>query len=154
MPRPVLALAALVAALALVAGGCSSDDDQAEPTSTTTESTGSTTDGGSSEPSDPDSEYCTVASEIRDTSTSVAEDPDTALEQLERLGAAAPPELEGDFEQFTGTIRQLSEVPEDDPAAIAEVIGLLIEPELQAASDAIDGYTRDTCGFGIDAGEG
>lgn len=146
-------LVGLLAVVALVAGSCS-DDEQAgsgDGTTSTTEAQDGT--GTADEaPTAPDSEYCAVAREISDTSSTVAEDPDTALDQLERLAAAAPEELAGDVELFLDTIRQLAEVPEDDPAALGEVLSLLIAPELTEASDAIDAYTREACGFGLDTG--
>lgn len=110
---------------------------------------------GSSDVPAPDAnseDYCVAAKEAADMGLDVTADPEETLRALERIAALAPQELQDDFDTLLGVIDKLEALDEGDMESITGAFEILLDPELVAASEAIDAYTRATCGFSVSGG--
>ncbi len=138
----------LVLALALVAGACSGDQT-ASAELVSDPRPGTEDDHGDRTPDAADQQYCELAESAVDDASS---DPDAALDALDTMAEAAPPDLSGDFEVLRDAIERLAALDPTDPAAIEEIMGIAVDPEVTDASAAISEHTSEVCGFDLDDG--
>jgi hypothetical protein len=141
------ACAALVAVLAL--GGCSGGDDTLAVSDDSAESVEGP--GGADAVA-----YCSTAEEVTAAGggLDLSEDAPGALAGIEQLAADAPDELRADFETFLSGVDGLAELNEDDPAALSRIFELMMDPEFEAAANAIEEFTAAECGIELGAGMG
>lgn len=143
---------ATIAALGMLAGACSSDGDT---TDTSESGERELTTETSQQPSGPaaDTEFCTRVAALDDgeADLDLEEDPQQALSAIESIAEVAPEELSGDFEVFVGTLAQFpSDLPEDDPNALASLLELFMDPDFLEAQSRIGDYVQEECGLDID----
>lgn len=79
-------------------------------------------------------------------------DPETDLDQalaaIDELTNRAPSaEVKQALEDLRPIIGKIAEFDPTDEAALAEIMPLLADPKVIAASDVLDTYSRDVCGF-------
>lgn len=79
---------------------------------------------------------------------------DQLLEGTERLRDTAPEELRDEVDVLVRFARRLSELDleDDDPAAIGEMLELVMDPQVMAATTAIEAYSIENCGIDLDSG--
>jgi hypothetical protein len=153
VPTRVRVLVAAFAGATLLLGACSGDGDTVS-VSDESEERSTTSEGASSGAT---SAYCQAAEELNaDSGLDLSEDPDAALAGLEKMAAAAPDEVAGDFETLLGGIRGLVDLEDDDPEALAGIFELMTDPEFEAATQSIEEFTGEECGIelGATAAEG
>ena len=100
--------------------------------------------------------YCSTAEEVTAAGggLDLSEDAPGALAGIEQLAADAPDELRADFETFLSGVDGLAELDEDDPAALSRIFELMMDPEFEAAANAIEEFTAAECGIELGAGMG
>lgn len=145
-------LVATIAAVGLLAGACSSDGDT---TDTSESGERELTTETSQQPSGPaaDTEFCTRVAALDDgeADLDLEEDPQQALSAIESIAEVAPEELSADFEVFVGTLAEFpSDLPEDDPNALASLLELFMDPDFLEAQSRIGDYVQEECGLDID----
>ena len=139
-----------VAAVALLAGGpltACGDDEVALPAPKESEPR---PEGDDSTGSDPDSEYCRAVADLEASHPEDIEDPAAAVEALSALGEVAPDELREPFDVLAGVVEQMGELDPESSDYVERSLEIILEPEVQEAADAIDGYTSDACGVDLE----
>lgn len=80
-----------------------------------------------------------------------AGDPDdmaAALGALEDLTAAAPTkEVRDALEAMLPLLRNMSEIDESDPNAFAEVMSMMMDPDVMEAGTVLEQFGAEECGF-------
>ncbi len=143
---PVLALAAVLIFGGVLAG-CG-DDEVALPAPK--ESNERPESGSSGEGSDADSEYCQAVADLEASDASQLEDPAAAVEALSALGDVAPSELREPFRVLARVAEELGALDGDDMESANAALEIILDPDVQAAAEAIDEYTKDVCGIDLD----
>jgi hypothetical protein len=146
--RHVLLSAPLVA-VALLLGACGGGGSDTVSVSEQSDDRSTTSNPAPSAGSD----YCDAADAANGggSGLDLSDDPRAALDSVRALAAAAPPELQDDFDTFIDGIDDIAEMDEESPEALATIFELMADPEFAAASDAIEEYTKDECGIELGA---
>lgn len=130
--RSMRSLSILFAVLALVLAACGDDDGP------------SGSDGGAMS----DQEFCALIEEMENQ----ADDGDE-LESFAVFGQIARRapnnEVRDALLKFAEIAEELDGLDEDDPEAMGVMFGLMLDPEVQAASESIENYVSDVCGFDL-----
>jgi hypothetical protein len=134
----IRALVAPCVALVLVAGACSSATETvvaSRDSNVRDDGTGPADDAPDEpvEPSGDTGPYCEVADELRSSSIDLEEDPDAAIDGLERLRDEAPQELGDEFDLVIDVVGQLAELDQADPANLGRLFELALDPSMLAA---------------------
>lgn len=106
-------------------------------------------------------DFCEQARVLSETGPELPDSPEgirQAADQFDRLAASAPSEIEEDMDLLADVFGQVAEAlaesggdsPEDVFAAAAPFFDPENAERLEAASDNIEQYTRDECGFELD----
>lgn len=136
------ALAMLVATVVLVAG-CSNGGDQASPT------TGAPSGDGD------ERSFCASARSMSGAGgIDLAEGADESVEAVRTMSEQAPPELAGDFEVFLAGLERVSQLEEDDPAALQAIVELVGDGKFASAVDRIRDAVQEDCGVDINVSTG
>lgn len=143
---PVLALAAVLTFGGVLAG-CG-DDEVALPAPK--ESNERPESGSSGDDSDAGGEYCQAVEDLAASDASQLDDPAAAVEALSALGDVAPSELRQPFRVLAEVAEQLGQLDGDDMDSASAALEIILDPEVQAAAEKIDGYTKDVCGIDLD----
>ena len=136
------------------------------PSTTTTAAKPAATVGSAAANSSADSDYCEMSRILTENEPGldVYDDPEALqiymtglMEDVERMTEVAPPEIQADFALVKDSLVAFEQLLIDadwDFAIAAAGMDELFgdNPELDAASDAMDAYDRDVCGIDNDAG--
>lgn len=102
--------------------------------------------GGDSPASSSDEAFCQEIERLDELD--IEEDIASAAEILGDLAKKAPnDEVRNALELIAPIFQRLSEVDEADVTAMQEIFALMSSPEVTAASDVLDRYGSDVCGF-------
>lgn len=136
------ALAAALAGVVMLAGACGSGSGTTEvvedPTSTTT----ATADPG-------DVELCAAAAEVATTGAELDRDPAAALAAVDDLAAAVPDEVADDVAVLRDAVASVAAVDTDGPGGVAEVMDVLLDPEVTTAVAVVNELTLERCGVDL-----
>lgn len=100
--------------------------------------------GGSS------SEYCDAVADLADMDPDELDDPTKAVAALAALGDVAPDDLKESFDVLSGVVEELGALDPDDPDFVTQSLEIVMDPAVQDAAEAIDGFTMDECGVDLD----
>ncbi len=139
-----------------MAGACASSDDGAgdgagdDGATSTTATTAPTV---TSEPEDEEGDPTAFCDRVEvfddlDTDDTISTE---AVDEFDELAAMAPEEVSEDLAVLAELFRTLSETDVDDEEAFAEMMALVLDPEVLAASEAVEAYVLDECGIDIAA---
>ena len=149
MLRRILALVLTVALPVAVTAACSSSDDGAgdgagdEGASSTTVASEDGDEGADT------TEFCDRVEVFDDLDTDDTISTEV-VDEFDDLAAMAPEEVEEELAVMAELFRTISETDVDDEEAFAEIMALFLDPELIAASEAVEAYVLDECGIDID----
>jgi hypothetical protein len=150
-----------IAGAALVLAGCGSGSDgngdavasmrsETRPESTTTEPATTEPEDDVEEPDVSSSdEFCQALQDF-DVADPTAEDPSLAADQLRKLGAAAPADLQDDFETLAAAFEKLSGLDQNSPEAMGAAFEVFFDPAVLMAGENIEAYASEECGFELD----
>jgi hypothetical protein len=117
---------------------------------TTTEATTSTTDGTSTT-----AELTGFCAELRSLEDlDLDSDPKGALARFEEVSAQAPPELAEPMATMQEALTTMAELDPDDPASLGRMFEVFLDPQVLAATEQINAYAREQCGFDLGLDEG
>jgi len=142
---PVVTMLCAVAVLA----GCSGDDG--------TVAVGEGDDRNGSADANADAvAYCDTAEQVvaRGGELDLRTGGPETLAEVERLAGDAPAELADDYDTFVTGIRGVAQLDPDDPAALSSILDLMLDPDVAAATSAIEQYTASQCGVTLWATNG
>ncbi|MCD9622361.1 hypothetical protein [Rhabdothermincola salaria] len=122
------ALVAPVALLALLAVSCGGSDE------------------GGDAASSPE-EFCSRLQQFQDTFANEEADPETMAEFAALADDAPDEDLRTALQQMEQIAEEVSGVDENDPDAMAAMLELAFSPDVVAATETIDDYGVENCGF-------
>lgn len=102
--------------------------------------------GGDSGPSSSDADFCREIEQLENLN--IETDIAAAADILSDLAEKAPnDDVRGALELIAPIFEQLSTVDQNDAAAMQEIFEMMSSPEVTAASEVLDRYGSDVCGF-------
>lgn len=146
-------MCSLLVALPLAVLGCGSSEGSSEPVGDPEEqdSGDETTSTGGADDEVDTAAFCEGVEvfEGLDTEDSGTIAPEV-LDDFDELAADAPDEVADELATLAELFRTLSETDLDDEEAFAEVMGLLLDPEVVEASETVEAYVLEECDVDID----